>query len=74
MELSFLLLSFLELSFIGLSFLGLSFLGLSFLGLSFPELSFVTNWTTFAQGLELPGCEQQLHFPFFNLGEVPCEI
>ena len=22
-------------------------------------------------GLELPGCEQQLHLPFFKFGEVP---
>ena len=34
----------------------------------------ITNWATFAQGLELPGCEQQLHLPFFKFGEVPCEM
>ena len=34
----------------------------------------ITNWTTFAQPLELPGCEQRLHMPFFNTAEVPGEI
>ena len=34
----------------------------------------ITNWTSFAQTLELPGCEQRLHLPYFNLAEVPCEI
>jgi hypothetical protein len=36
--------------------------------------SLITNWTTFAQGLELPGCAQRLHLPFFNLAQVPCEM
>ena len=34
----------------------------------------ITNWATFAQVLEVPGCEQQLHLPIFNLSEVPCEM
>ena len=34
----------------------------------------ITNWATFAQPLELPGCEQRLHVPFFNVAEVPCEM
>ena len=34
----------------------------------------ITNWSTFAQALELPGCEQRLHMPFFNVAEVPGEI
>ena len=34
----------------------------------------ITNWATFAQGLDLPGCEQQLHFPCFDLAAVPCEM
>lgn len=34
----------------------------------------ITNWATFAQGLDLPGCEQRLHMPFFNLAEVPAEV
>lgn len=34
----------------------------------------ITNWSTFAQALELPGCEQRLHMPFFNIAEVPGEI
>jgi hypothetical protein len=34
----------------------------------------ITNWATFAQGLELPGCTQQLHLPFFSFSEVPCEV
>ena len=32
----------------------------------------ITNWATFAQALDVPGCEQRLHLPFLNLGEVPC--
>lgn len=34
----------------------------------------ITNWATFAQTLDMPGCEQRLHLPFFNLAEVPCEM
>ena len=34
----------------------------------------ITNWSTFAQTLELPGCEQRLHLPFFNLAEAPCDM
>ena len=42
--------------------------------MSLSRYALITNWTSFAQSLALPGCEQQLHFPFFNLGEVPREI
>jgi len=38
------------------------------------KYALITNWATFAQELYLPGCEQRLHFPFFNLAEVPCEM
>jgi hypothetical protein len=34
----------------------------------------ITNWATFAQSLELPGCEQRLHLPFFNMGMAPCDM
>jgi len=34
----------------------------------------ITNWSTFAKALDLPGCSQRLHMPFFNIAEVPCEI
>ena len=34
----------------------------------------ITNWATFATALDLPGCEQRLHMPFFNIAEVPCEM
>ena len=34
----------------------------------------ITNWATFAKALDMPGCEQRLHLPFFNIAEVPCEI
>lgn len=34
----------------------------------------ITNWSTFAKPLDMPGCEQKLHLPFFNLGEVPCQM
>lgn len=31
----------------------------------------ITNWATFAKALDLPGCEQRLHMPFFNIADVP---
>ena len=34
----------------------------------------ITNWATFAQSLELPGCEQRLHLPFFDPAGAPCEM
>jgi len=42
--------------------------------LSRARYAIITNWATFAKPLELPGCEQRLHMPFFNIAEVPCEI
>ena len=36
--------------------------------------SIITNWSTFARALELPGCEQRLHLPFFNSAETPGDI
>jgi hypothetical protein len=43
-------------------------------GLVRARYSLITNWSTFAQGLQLPGCEQRLHLPFFSLAQVPCEM
>ena len=34
----------------------------------------ITNWATFAKALDMPGCEQRLHMPFFNIAEVPGDI
>ena len=34
----------------------------------------ITNWATFAHGLEMPGCEQRLHLPFPDLSVVPCDM
>mmetsp|Transcript_58346 Transcript_58346/g.156133 ORF Transcript_58346/g.156133 Transcript_58346/m.156133 type:complete len:410 (-) Transcript_58346:166-1395(-) len=44
------------------------------LGLVRARYALITNWATFARDLELPGCKQRLHLPFFDLGEAPCEM
>ena len=33
-----------------------------------------SNWATFAQALDLPGCKQRLHMPFLDPRELPCEL
>ena len=43
-------------------------------GLARARYALITNWATFARGLDLPGCEQRLHLPFFNSTEAPCEM
>ena len=36
--------------------------------------SVITNWSTFARDLELPGCEQRLHMPCMDLAMAACEL
>jgi hypothetical protein len=33
----------------------------------------VTNWVAFAAGLDIEGCEQELHLPLFDL-ELPARV
>ena len=44
------------------------------LSLMRARYAIITNWATFAKALDLPGCEQRLHMPFFNISEVPGDL
>ena len=38
------------------------------------KYALITNWSTFATALDMPGCEQRLPLPFFDLSMAPCEM
>merc|ERR1712232_1065802 len=45
-----------------------------FLEVVFSQFSMVSNWASSAKGLDLPGCEQLVQFPVYEINSVPFEF